>query len=370
MSVKLTKLTIRGYKSIRELENFEPGPLNVLIGVNGAGKSNFVSLFRLISWMLNSPGDLQFHVSETGGANAILHDGSETTPQMEVGLSLETEQGENDYFFRLFYAAGDTLVFADERFRYSSRNFTTKAPWRELGAGHREAKLNEQAEMENSTARAIRALLRQCVVHQFHNTSANSRMRGKWNADEGYRLREDAANLAPFLMRLRDNEAEYYHRIVETIRMIVPFFADFELEAEYGKVLLRWREQGSNVLFNASQASDGMLRLVALVALLGQPERDLPDILFFDEPELGLHPYAISVVAGMLQSVSQHSQVILATQSAMLVDQFEPEDIIVVERKGRPSEFRRLESQHLKDWLEEYSLGELWEKNVLGGRPA
>jgi predicted ATPase len=168
---------------------------------------------------------------------------------------------------------------------------------------------------------------------------------------------------------LRDTEPNAYRRILETVRQIFPFFAEFVLEPVGNSVLLQWQERDTDVVFGAHQASDGTLRTLALLTLLLQPLHDLPDVLILDEPELGLHPYAINVITGLLKSVSLHKQVILATQSMTLIDYFDPEDIIVVDRPERESVFRRLDSEQLKEWLEEYSLAELWEKNVLGGRP-
>ncbi len=367
MSIKLKTLTVRGFRSIKSLEDFEPAPVNVLIGANGAGKSNFVSFFRLLSWMTS--GNLQEHVASLGGANAILHDGAGATQQIEATINLETERGENEYSFRLFHAAKDTLVFAEERFRFSGRGFETPASWTELGGGHREAKLVEGAERGDPTARTIRALLQNCVVHQFHNTSPTARIRQKWKTRDNRFLKEDGANLAPFLLRLRDERGDYYHRISEHIRAVLPFFAEFVLDPEHNSVLLQWRERGTDMVFSADQMSDGMLRTVALIALLAQPEEDLPAVLILDEPELGLHPSAIAIVSSLLKSASVGSQVIVATQSTAFVDHFSPEEIVVVDRRSRSSEFRRLASEKLTEWLSEYSLSELWEKNVLGGRP-
>lgn len=356
-------MTLRGFKTIRELKDFEPGRVTMLIAPNGAGKTNFISFFRMLSWALNSPGDLQTHVAEQGGASMLLHDGPAKTRGVEAVLEIQTEGGSNEYGFRLVYAAGDTLMFADEWYRF-------RRPRRELGAGHREPKLIDEAERGNTTARVFLAMLRRIVVYQFHNTSPTARMRNKWAADDGRWLKEDAANLSPFLYRLQDGEPKYYKRIVETLRLILPFFADFEFQPEYGRLLLRWRERGSDQVFSASQAGDGMLRAMALVALLQQPETDLPDVLILDEPELGLHPYAIEVLAALIQSASQHAQVIVATQSVSLIDRFEPHDIVVVDRTGRESTFRRLTDSELSEWCEQYTLSELWEKNVLGGRPS
>jgi predicted ATPase len=212
-------------------------------------------------------------------------------------------------------------------------------------------------------------LLRECVVYQFHNTSETARIRQRWDVEDNRFLKEDGANLAPFLLRLRDAEPSSYRRILETARQIFPFFAEFVLQPMGNSVFLQWRERNSDLVFGAHQASDGTLRTLALLCLLLQPQKDLPDVLILDEPELGLHPFAINVVAGLLKGVSLQKQVILATQSTKLVDYFDPEDIVVVERSSRESLFRRLEPDKLSEWLEEYSLAELWEKNVLGGRP-
>lgn len=276
----------------------------------------------------------------------MLHDGPAKTREIEAVLNLGAASDE--YRFRLIHAAGDTLAVIDESVR-----------WQPLEANAR----------PGAPFRLISASLRRWPVHQFSDTSSTSRIRNKWSVDDGVRLKEDAANLAPFLYRLQEYQPKYYQRIVETIRLILPFFADFELQPEFDSILPRWLERGTDRVFGVSQAADGMLRAMALVALLRQPEEDLPDILILDEPELGLHPYAIELLGAMQRSVSHHVQVIVATQSVSLVDRFEPDDIVVVDRVGRESIFRRLKDADLAEWREDYTLSELWEKNVLGGRP-
>lgn len=370
MRQRLQSITIRGFKTIRELEDFQPGAVTVLIGPNGAGKSNFISFFRLLSWALATPGQLQEHVALLGGASALLHDGPARTRDVEADLRLKTGSGENEYWVRLAYAGADTLIYTEEKYRFSRSHSLKPAPWKQLGAGHREAELITKAEAGDTTARTIHNLLRRIIVYQFHNTSTTARIRQKWNIEEGRWLKEDAGNLAAVLYRLRLEHPKYYQRIVETIRLILPFFADFELHPEHDRVLLSWRERGTDQVFTANQAADGMLRILALVTLLQQPELDLPDVVILDEPELGLHPYAIEVLAGLILSVSERVQVILATQSVSLIDRFTAEDIVVVDRPGRESRFRRLNGAELDGWLNEYTLSELWEKNVIGGRPA
>ena len=368
MRNRLYRITLKGFKTIRSLENFEPGPLTALIGPNGVGKSNFISFFRMMGRALADPDNLPLYVSQQGGASKLLHDGPTRTREIETELTIRTDAGENQYAFRLFYAAGDALIFADERYRFSRFDYPTIADWTGTGAGHRSPQLLDRASVD-TTASVIRSLLQRIVVYQFHNTSDTARIRGKWSMYDARFLKEDAANIAPVLHRLKETNGRSYQRIVDTIRLILPFFSDFELQPDYGNLLLGWRERNSDQVFGVSQASDGMLRVIALVTLLLQPEQDLPDVLILDEPELGLHPYAINIVGGLIRALSTKIQVIVATQSMPLVDCFEPEDIVVVERNGRSSTFKRLDPGSLGGWLEEYSLSELWEKNVIGGRP-
>lgn len=362
----LTKLELAGFKSIKRLD-LTLGRMNVLIGANGAGKSNLISFFRLLSRMM--AGELQYSIAHQGGANSLLHDGAAITPQIQVRLRFGINSGEEeyDYSFRLFHAALDTLIFADEEARYYKNTFPREARHWTLGGGHRESKLVESSD---SSEKCLRDVIRQCAVYHFHNTSETARIRQRWDVEDNHSLKEDAANLAPFLLRLRETAPKVYGRIVGTIRQITPFFADFVLEPTNGSLLLQWRERHTDTVFGSHQASDGTLRAMALIALLLQPPEDLPEVLILDEPELGLHPYAIEVVAGLLKSVAVRRQVIFATQSTAFVNEFEPEDVIVVDRRDRESEFKRLNLEALRDWMEEYSLGELWEKNVLGGRPA
>lgn len=372
MSVNLRRLSIQGFTTIRDLKKFEPGKINVLIGTNGSGKSNFISFFRFLSWMTSSGGNLQDYVARCGGANKFLFDGPETTQGISVALSLATESGDNEYEFRLSYASGDTLIFTEEKFQFSrSGSSGISTPhWFVMDPGKKESGLFTRAEEEGETARVLLALLNKIIVYQFHDTSRECRMRQKWAISDGRWLKEDAGNLASFLYRLKEYEPFHFRRIVDTISLNLPFFAEFVLEPDYNWILFRWRERGSDVIFDASQASDGMLRFIALVALLSQPENDLPGILILDEPELGLHPYAIRTIADLIHAASSHSQVFLATQSVNFINHFGPDEIVVVERKDRESTFERLAEADLDEWLEEYSLGELWEKNVLGGRGA
>ncbi|MDP2904440.1 MAG: AAA family ATPase [Methylovulum sp.] len=363
---ELKSFTIKGYKSIKEISGFEPKPINILIGPNGAGKSNFISFFKFLSWMLNSDGKLQEHVAYLGGANDILHDGADVTKNIEAEMSIKTASGINEYKFKLMFAKPDKLVFQEEKYRFSPIKMSQEANWSSCGVGQEEAKLPE---VDNKTATTILNLLRKLIVYQFHNTSDTAPMRLKWSIADGRWLKQNGDNLGSFLYRLQQEEKPYYLRIIKYIRLVLPFFDDFELYDEFGQVLLRWKEKGTNKVFNAGQASDGMLRTIALISLLAQNPKDLPTVLFLDEPELGLHPSAIDAVAGLIKAASSHCQVFVATQSISLVNNFDLDDLVVINRTGRHSDYSRPDCEKLAAYLEEFSTGEIWEKNIIGGRP-
>ncbi len=363
---QLIRITLEGFKSIRSLVDFEPLSITVLVGPNAAGKSNFISFFRMMSWAMSGRDQLSFHIGHQGGSRRILHDGPATTREINAELTIQTPTGESEYAFRLFHAARDSLLFADERYRFSRADLETKAIWTSLGAGHKGPRILDASASDNRTAQVIRSLLKKIVVYKFHDTSEHARVRGKWPMNDNRWLKEDGANLAPFLHRLKLNEPEYYQRIVETVQHVFPEFYDFVLEPDYGHLTLQWLENDIDELFSVLQASDGFLRIVAILTVLLQPENDLPDTLILDDPELGLNPLAIGVVGDLIIDVASHTQVILATQSMALVDCFSPEDIVIVERTGRSSEFRRLNPAELEDWNSDYSLSEILHNHVFG----
>ncbi len=379
---KLTEIVINGFKSIESL-SLKPRDINVMIGPNGSGKSNFISFFRMLNWMLGDPPRLQEFIALNGFAHSLLHDGPKVTKDITAYLKLNTYlHGDHEYQFKLTHASGDVLIFSSEEIKYppgANKPYISLPDdindWHGLAVGHRESRLEDWTYKDNEIHDAnvgnlsIMGYLRGLAAYQFHDTSFSSSIRQKHEISDGKKLKEDGGNLCPFLLTMKTKHPQHYMKVIEIFRLIAPFFNDFVFEEENGYSLLKWREKNCDEIFNVGQASDGMLRTIALIALLCQPKENIPDVLFIDEPELGLHPYAINIIAGLIKSVALSRQVFVATQSPLFINQFEPEDIIVVDREGRNSKFTQLNSKDLEDWLREYSLADLWEKNVIGGRP-
>jgi predicted ATPase len=357
---------IKGFRSIKEME-LDLRPLNVLVGANGAGKSNLVSFFKLINEIMGRR--LQKYVAETGRATANLHFGPKVTPQMEGSLRFAVDGGTDTYKMRLFHAAGDALVFAEEVVSFHQHGYQSPKE-NSLGTGHQETSIFDAALEGDPTAKTLRFLLNRCRVFHFHDTSPTARVRQFCNVTDDRWLMPDAANLAAVLYRLLEHNEKAYRRIVATIRQIAPFFDDFRLEPTSNRdIILNWRHRESDLTFGPHQLSDGTLRAICLVVLLMQPSGELPHLIVVDEPELGLHPYALNVVASLFRVASGHAQVLISTQSPAFLDQFGPEDIVIVDRDDEASTFARPDASKLTEWLADYSLGEVWEKNIFGGGP-
>jgi predicted ATPase len=360
----LEQLKVKNFRSIRD-QTLALGRLNVFIGGNGAGKSNLVGVFHFLNRVVS--GDLQNYTGETGGADSILHFGRKQSPSLSVELEFVEGDNANGYSFELRPTVEDRFIFSRESFWFHNRSLYPTALATELGAGHVEARVQKATER---IAGHVRHDLDSYRIYHFHDTSSSAKVKQTGDLDDNLRLQIDAGNLAAFLYRLQLKSKGHFENIQDTIRQIAPFFEGFRLEPSRlnpDKIRLEWREKGSETYFNAHALSDGTLRFMCLATLLLQPI--MPNVILLDEPELGLHPAAISLLADLLESASQRTQILVATQSVTLVNQFTPESVWVVERDDRHSVFKRLETADMSAWLDDYGLGELWEKNIIGGRP-
>lgn len=371
---RIESVRIRGFRSLADVEIERLPRLAVLIGANGSGKSNFIRFFEMLSWMLRSRKLGEF-VLRQGGADDQLFGGRNVSPRMEASVTMRTVQGKNDYRFALAHAHPDRLVFTEEAFRFSREALGTEADWQHLGSAHAEANLvqaaqsPEYAELNRTTARVVFDLLRSCSVYQFHDTSDGSNFKATWDVGDNHYLRSDGGNLASVLLRLEREDIRRFETICRHVGRVLPGFDRFQVEESFGKASLRWKAKWTDKTFGAHLTSDGSLRLFALTTLMNLPPEMLPDVLMLDEPELGLHPAGIALIGDMIRALSNERQVIVATQSPLLVDAFGLDEIVVLELRDGRTEVRQLDKNDYEAWLNEYSTGELWQKNLLGGRP-
>ncbi len=371
LSRMLERIVLKGYKSFRELD-LTLSPINILIGANGSGKSNFISLFKMLNRMMNE--ELQVYVAQAGGADQLLHYGRKVTERLEIELWFQRGMNLANGYLCDLVPAEDTLLVAQEATHFHDRSRYSK-PYQD--ASHtslvKESLLPFFAKKTSKVASHVLDAMRSWQLYHFHDTSESARVKQMGDLAENRYLLPDAANLAAYLYLLREKHPQHYRNIIETIRLAAPFFGDFILRPHPfnpEKIRLEWRERGSDLTFGPGALSDGTLRFICLTTLFLQPPEKLPATIVLDEPELGLHPYAIVLLSEMIHSAAEHTQVLLATQSVSLVNQFTPKEILVLDRIEGVSTIRRLEESEISQWLDEYGLGDLWEKNILGGRPS
>jgi predicted ATPase len=366
MGHPIKEITIEGFKSIRQLDAFPLGSLNVLIGANGAGKSNFIEFFRLVRAIVNH--GLQRFVNLNGGADPLFHMGPKVTPVLQGVIRLGERDG---YEFQLEPSVNNEVVLTQERARIGLDEQLSHA------VGYRESQVLNQPSLrfeppspaENGAG--FNVIVSGWSVYHFHDTSDLAPMRRDQSVRDDYRIRPDGGNIAAYLLRLQTVDPPAYRMVRDVVRLVLPAFDDFRLRArdrgDNGdeQVRLEWGQRGNEYTFQPFQLSDGTIRFICLATALLQPNP--PATVVFDEPELGLHPHALGLLAGLLRKAAHRTQVIVATQSSTLVSEFEPEDIVVVSRQAEASTFRRVGAGELTAFLADYSLGELWQKNYIDG---
>lgn len=357
----ITKLNIKGYKSIKH-QDILLTPINILIGGNGIGKSNFISVFDLMRSLYEK--EFQSYVLKKGGADVLLYMGKKQTKEISIEIEFLRHAEQNRYKVEL-EEAQDTLYIRNASTAYYKNN---RWHHQECNKDVKEATIKDD---KKGPDWYVSDLMGQFRVYHFHDAGDQSPMKSKSKVDDNISLSRDGSNIASFLYYLQECHPKSFKRIEMAVQSVSPFFGGFALAPDRLNpqvIQLEWKQRGvEGTYFNAYQLSDGTLRFICLATLLLQPNP--PKTIIIDEPELGLHPLAINKLAAIIKKVSDRSQIIVSTQSVNLVDNFGAEDIIVVDMKDNSSQFNRLNTSELSDWLGTYSLGEIWEKNLIGGLP-
>lgn len=355
----LNKIEIEGYKSINKI-NINLSYINILIGANGSGKSNFLSFFNFLKQIFNR--NLQEYVALSGGADTFLYKGSKVTKELNAILHFHTT---NKYSLKLKEGNDSFLIINEGLWYDKNTNFANPILISSLK--------KESNVRFNSTPRGkyINSFLNAIEKYHFHDTGSNSPFNKSSNINtDFFKLYQNGDNIAAFLYNIQLTYPLHYQFIVKTIESVAPYFLDFHLQPNVnGEIRLFWLSKYSSKIFSSTDLSDGTIRFIALAILFLQP--NLPETIIIDEPELGLHPFAISKLSGLIRSAaSKKCQIILATQSTDLISYFNPEDIITVDQISGESQFNRLESSTLEKWLEEYTIDDLWKRNIINkGQP-
>jgi len=354
----LNYLKIEGYKSIKSME-IEFSNINIIIGANGVGKSNFINFFNFVRKIVDK--DLTFYTAQSGGANKILHFGKKITKQLGFDLKFSP----NRYKVSLAPTDDDKFIFLDEStyIDSSSRVFLENR-------GNYESKLPLYNPSGTGVNQYVLYYIKDWKVYHFHDTSKNSPMKQSCNINDYHSFDVNGGNLPAFLYFIKNSHLVSYKKIIRTIQKIAPFFHDFILEPDSlnsDMIKLRWKHKGNDLYFDANDLSDGTIRFICLITLLLQP--NLPRIILLDEPELGLHPFALNILASVFRVISNKTQIIASTQSSTFADYFNLEDIIVANNIDGSTTFEKLDKEKYEEWSGEYSIGEMWQKNLIGANP-
>ena len=347
----MDSIKIHKFKSIEDAE-IDLRPINILIGANGSGKSNFLSFFEFLNNLYERK--LTEYIALNGGEDKFLHHGPKVSDLITAQLLFNNKR--DGYSFGLKKGVNG-LIFQFESVMLN------------LGVDNSISTHEKESNLKisnNVLADFILDYLKGLKKYHFHDTGKNSPFNKTSHIpNDTFFLYEKGDNLAAFLYDIQQKHRIIYNRIIKTIQSIAPYFSDFFLQPNTeGYLRLFWQDKYSSTVYGATDLSDGTIRFIALTVLFMQP--NLPQTIIIDEPELGLHPFALSKLAGMIKSAAgKGTQVIVATQSTDLLSYFEPDDIIAVDQRNGASVFNRLKQEELEIWLNDYSLGDLWKRNII-----
>ena len=398
----LERISIEGFRSFRSLQDFELRNINVLIGANGSGKSNFIDFIEWIGDTARIALDEQDKSARKKGLwdndEMLFFIGKEPAPQTvfrltTAGINYSLTMPKGQLEGATFSLDNKTFHFSTHAGKENSGEDSREGNDADVSMAHDDgvgvsmahddgvgvsmahddgvgvSMAHDANPADAQEAYNFFRLLADLKVYHFHNIR-ETLSGNPTNPDlPDDKLARDGANIARFLRHLKLNHSFHYEKILYRVSMDSPFIEDFILDPIEGghtnDIQLRWKQKHVNHVFHPCQLSDGTLRLVCLAAVLLQPEP--PTAIVIDEPEMGLHPDAIYLLGETIRDASYKTQVIIATQSPLLVDRFELEDLVIASRQNGASQFTRYTREYMKDFLENYTLGELWQNNHLEG---
>lgn len=369
-----------------DTKELELGALNVLIGPNGSGKSNLIEALGLLQ---AAPKDLTAPIREGGGIRDWIWHGDPKASSAHIEVIVENPKGPQALRYSIGFAEkGQRFELTDERIENEQPDTGHPKPYFyfELHGGRAVLNYKDSGERQ---LRPEEIDPEQSILAQRKDPDHYPELTylgGAFGCMRLYRewsfgrytpprlpqkadlpndfLGEDARNLGLVLNRLK-REPKVKKRLLEALRKLYEGVTDFDVSIEGGTVQVFFQE--GNITVPATRLSDGTLRYLSLLAVLCHPTP--PPLVCIEEPELGLHPDILPTLSELLRDASARCQLIVTTHSGVLVDALTdmPESIVICEKRSGKTEMRRLNKEDLAEWLERYSLGELWRKGELGG---
>ena len=352
-TLPINTISIEGWRSIKKVK-VTFGNINILLGANGSGKSSFLSAFELLEIIVNNPKYLPKYIEKNGGANQNFHYGTKNTDHVMISIDIEKR---HNYSYFLMAGKDDNIILSDK----ADVDFYLSG----ITSVH-----SQVAEFEKTPdlKEKLEELKNHFTLYHFQDTGATSPLKRVSEIFQTRYLHPDGDNLAAILYEIKNTHSKSYENIINAIRFAFPDFKDFIFHKTGDNVRLLWNDRyAEHYDFPLSALSDGTLRFIALSTLLLQPNP--PKFIIIDEPELGLHPEAIEILAELIKLASANSQLLISTQSVQLVDCFTPDDILIAEKEHGETKITRPNKEELRDWLKDYTLGEIWRKNIMGGNP-
>jgi predicted ATPase len=389
--MKISTLHMHNYRCLVDVE-LPIRDLTVVIGPNGAGKTSLLEVFQLLE--RGCQQELGSFLASQGGVQAVLSHPriAGRPPCLQIGVELDVQSDQSDapmdYRFELAGQQVGYMINSErlewqfdpqakkpfqyidahrDRLYYADPTKAVKMAQPDWDYNRLELALAQVPKMyrEPETLRSMFASTRH---YSFLDVSPRAVVRSSQSLTPDTRPGPNGENLYSALYNMRASHRDIYERIGALLEQ---GFADFKrLEFPVvgaGQVTLAWYERGSREPLYPNQLSEGTLRFLWLITiLLATPE---PALLLLDEPEVSMHPELLKLLAALLQDASVRSQIVVATHSPDLIRWLQPEEVLIADKEDGVTRFTWADELDLDEWLEEYTLRDLWLMGNLGGRP-
>jgi predicted ATPase len=394
----INRVTINNFLSFDDNGvDIELQPLNVIIGTNGSGKSNFLEAFDLLK---NAPSSISRTIREGGGVSDWLYKGGDDTKKANLAFEVENHVKSPRHQVLRYTLSFDTLAnkfeIVDEKIvnakpdkneiqPYTYYDFLNGNPTinisdiDEKSVGRQRHLNREEVDVTKSILEQKRDIVLYPEITQLAAEFSKLRLYRDWTfgryspsrlpqkADlQNQYLESDCSNLCLVLSEISLN-TRAKRKLIQELKLFYHDVEDYEIHTSDSSAQIFFHETGLRTAVPATRLSDGTLRYLCLLAILFHPTP--PPLVCIEEPELGMHPDILPNLGKLLREASEHTQLIITTHSANLVDSFTdiPESVIVAEKQGGGTQLNRLEQAQLAHWLQNYQLGDLWMRGDIGG---
>jgi len=400
----ISKITLENFFSFKNSTTIELNPdINILLGINGSGKSNFLKAIQLLYESVIGKGLEKIFLKDWSGFNSVVNFNNDEKDYIKLSFEFDKDAIGNGYRFpsnpiyeiKIFKSGATSYYLKEKLYSESIKSGENDFIYMEMDNGQGIISTREKGkigiqkypqESKQIVFRSTEPVLRQISdperfyplftlkraleeisVYYYFDTTFESPIRQPSGYGTETKLLADGQNLMTILNNIKNSHSLYYDKIEEAVKKINPYFKDINFAFLGSKIYLVLREEYLKKSVSIEHISDGTLRYLLLLSVLFNPERG--SLVCIEEPETGLHPDMINTISDAIKQSSKNTQVIVTTHSPLLLNSFDIDDILVFEKNNQNgTEVSVKSAEEFDELIEDFLVGQAWLKGLIGGK--